>query len=80
MLLAIPLFTISGMAIKFSLAITNSMLTSTVYAVYAQEPSFLMKWGNLGRGIGSFSQPLEIAIDSTIKYIKIYDSLSRSEY
>jgi hypothetical protein len=32
MLLAIPLFTINGMAITFSLAITNSMLTSTVYA------------------------------------------------
>jgi hypothetical protein len=34
-----------------------------------------MKWGKSGRGIGSFSQPLEIAIDSTIKYIKIYESL-----
>jgi hypothetical protein len=32
MLLAIPLFTINGMAITFSLAIINSMLTSTVYA------------------------------------------------
>src|SRR5919106_424642 len=50
------------MAITFSLAIINSMLTPTAYA--QDQYSFLMKWGNSGRGIGSFSQPLEIAIDS----------------
>jgi hypothetical protein len=35
------------------LAIANSMLTSNVYA--QEQYSFLMKWGNSGRGIGSFS-------------------------
>src|SRR5215213_9189669 len=51
------------LAIILCSAITNSIMTSSVYAQQPQY-SFVRKWGSNGIGFGEFSQPIEIAIDS----------------
>jgi hypothetical protein len=38
--------------------------TLSVYGQQEQQYSFLMSWGSKGVALGSFKQPLEIAIDS----------------
>ncbi|HKG88814.1 MAG TPA: hypothetical protein VKA95_10840, partial [Nitrososphaeraceae archaeon] len=51
------------LAIILCFAITNIIITSSVYAQQPQY-SFVTKWGSNGISFGEFSQPIEIAIDS----------------
>ena len=50
--------------VALSLVITNSTFTTLIYA-QEQHYSFIKKWGSQGTGVGKFSRPADLAIDSS---------------